>query len=155
MFNKGQPQRLPFLIRKGMIRQQINLEKHNWKIRVYYYVDSFYTDEILKQLAAIGCEGEFMQTAQVNLSRGELDSGLAYSNPKMRKSVMVIARTSSAMEFACSQQHEVGHIKSSIAKAENYPQEGEELQYIGDEIYKAMWPIAKQFLCDCCRHKEE
>lgn len=138
-----------------MIRQQINLEKYNWKIRIYYYVTSYYTNEILEQLAAIGCDGDFMQTAQVNLSRGELDSGLAYSNPAKRKSVMVIARTSSAMEFACSQQHEVGHIKSSIVKADNKPQEGEEIQYIGDEIYKHMWPVAKQFLCDCCRKKKE
>lgn len=138
-----------------MVRQQIFLKEYDWKIRIYYYVTSYYTDEILQQLAAIGCDGDFMQTAQVNLTKGSVDSGLAYSNPSHRKSVMVIAHTSSAMEFACSMQHEVGHIKSSIAKANNYTQEGEAIQYIGDSIYKAMWPVAKQFLCDCCRKKEK
>lgn len=139
-----------------MIRQQISIRHggQEWKIRIYYHVSTYYADEILEQLAAIGCDGDFMQDAQVNLYRGELDSGLAYSNPNHRKSVMVIARTSSAMEFSCSQQHEVGHVKSSIADAFGYPQKGEDIQYIGDAIYKEMWPIARKFLCDCCKGKE-
>lgn len=138
-----------------MVRQQIciNYRGNEWKIRIYYYVSSFYTDEILKQLAAIGCEGDFIQDAQTNLEKGKLDSGLAYTNPKERKSVIVIARTSSAMEFACSMQHEVGHVKSSIASAMGFSQSGEDIQYIGDAIYKEMWPIAEGFLCDCCRKK--
>lgn len=139
-----------------MIRQQISIRYNGteWKIRIYYHVSSYYADEILEQLAAIGCEGDFMQNAQVNLERGTLDSGLAYANPKHRKAVIVIARTSSAMEFSCSQQHEVGHIKSSIASALDLPQKGEDIQYIGDEIYKGMWPVAEKFLCDCCKSKK-
>lgn len=138
-----------------MIRQQIYLEEYDWTVRIYYHVSSYYTDEILLQLAAIGCSGDFMQTAQVNLTRGQLDSGLAYSNPKERKSVVVIACTSSAMEFSCSQQHEVGHLKASIASACGIPHTGEQIQYLGDEIYKKMWPVAVKFLCDCCRHKKK
>lgn len=139
-----------------MIRQQISVRYagQEWKIRIYYYVSSFYADEILQQLAAIGCEGDFLQDAQVNLEQGRLDSGLAYANPMHRKAVIVIARTSSAMEFSCSQQHEVGHVKSSIAEAMGFPQKGEDIQYIGDAIYKEMWPIAETFLCDCCKRKK-
>lgn len=138
-----------------MIRQQIciNYKGHEWKARIYYYVSSYFTDEILRQLEAVGCDGDFMQSAQVNLERGELDSGLAYTNPRERKSVVVIARTSSAMEFACSMQHEVGHVKASIASAMGFSLSGEDIQYIGDAIYKEMWPVAKEFLCDCCRKK--
>lgn len=139
-----------------MIRQQIQVKVRNqvWMVRIYYYVSSYYADEILQQLAAIGCAGDFLQDAEVNLNRGKLDSGLAFANPNERKAVMVIAKTSSAMEFSCSQQHEVGHIKSAIASALDIPQKGEEIQYIGDNIYKEMWPVARTFLCDCCRKKE-
>lgn len=140
-----------------MIRQQIHIktDKCDWKVRIYYIVTDIHADEIMKQLIALGCSGEKLQDAEVSLNKGTLDTGLTYSNTEKKRSVMVIARTSTAMEFACSQQHEVGHLKSHIAEACGIPQKGEEIQYLGDEVYKLMWPIAKELLCDCCRNSED
>ena len=136
-----------------MIRQQIHIktDKVDWKVRIYYVVTEVHAEEIMQQLKALQISGDNMQDAETNLTKGNLDTGLTYSKADERKTIMVIAKTSSAMEFACSQQHEVGHLKSHIAEAYGIPQKGEEIQYIGDEIYRLMWPIAKGLLCDCCR----
>lgn len=136
-----------------MIRQQIHIvtEKVDWKVRIYYIVTDIHSEEIMEQLIALGCSGDNLQDAEVNLTKGRLDSGLTYSNGERHKTIMVIAKTSTPMEFACSQQHEVGHLKSHIAEIYGLSHKGEEIQYLGDEIYRKMWPIAKTLLCECCR----
>lgn len=140
-----------------MIRQQIHIktEKVDWKVRIYYIVTNIHAEEIMQQLVALGCSGDDLQDAQVNLYQGKMDSGLTYSNGSKKKTIMVIAKTSTPMEFACSQQHEVGHLKSHMAETYGMPQKGEEIQYLGDEIYRQMWPIAKTLLCECCRKHQK
>lgn len=144
------------LNRIDMIRQQIHIkiDKCDWKVRIYYVVSKMHANEIMEQLIALGCSGDNLQDAEVNLNQGKLDTGLTYSNAEKKKTIMVIAKTSTPMEFACSQQHEVGHLKSHIAEVYSIPQKGEEIQYLGDEIYRKMWPVAKTLLCECCRKKE-
>lgn len=139
-----------------MIRQQIHIktDKVDWKVRIYYVVTGIHADEIMAQLKGLKISGEKLQEAETNLYQGKIDTGLTYSNGREHKTIMVIAKTSSAMEFSCSQQHEVGHLKSHMAEAYHIPQKGEEIQYLGDEIYRKMWPIAKTLLCDCCRKEE-
>lgn len=139
-----------------MVRQQIHIktEKVDWKARIYYVVTELNSDEIMAQLKGLKISGEKLQKAEISLYQGNIDTGLTYSNGNEHKTIMVIAKTSSAMEFACSQQHEVGHLKSHIAEAYDIPQKGEEIQYLGDKIYREMWPIAKNLLCDCCRKEE-
>lgn len=136
-----------------MIRQQINVryEQCDWKVRIYYVVTQPDADEILRQLIALGCSGDSLQDAQANLSKGLPDTGLTYSSPDKRKSIMVIAKTSTAIEFACSWQHEVGHLKAHIAETCGMSLKGEDIQYLGDEIFRQMWPVAKNLICDCCR----
>lgn len=136
-----------------MLRQQIHIktDKVDWKARIYYVVTGLHAEEIMEQLKGLQISGDKLQEAETNLYQGKIDTGLTYSNSREHKTIMVIAKTSSAMEFACSQQHEAGHLKSHIAEAYDIPQKGEEIQYLGDEIYRQMWPIAKGLLCDCCR----
>lgn len=140
-----------------MIRQQIHIKtgKCDWKVRIYYVVTHLQAEEIMQQLYALGISGDNLQDAEVNLYKGDLNTGLTYSNVGKKRTIMVIAKTETPMEFACSQQHEVGHLKSHIAEAYDIPQKGEEIQYLGDEIYRLMWPIAKTLLCECCRNKQE
>lgn len=140
-----------------MIRQQIHIKtnKCDWKVRIYYVVTHINAEEIMSQLIALGCSGDNLQDAEVNLYKGNLDTGLTYSNADKKKTIMVIAKTSTPMEFACSQQHEVGHLKSHMAETYGIPQKGEDIQYLGDEIYRLMWPVAKTLLCECCRRKQE
>lgn len=136
-----------------MIRQTFALPKYSWRIYAYYVVTRPHADDILDNLAAIGCDGETLERAYRNLTSGKLDTGLTYSNVDTRQTVIVFAKTSSAKEFQQSYQHETGHAKDHIAQTLGIDPHGEELQYIGDDIVDATWKVAKDLLCDCCRKR--
>ena len=137
-----------------MIRQEFTLEKYDWHVRVYYAVTTYYADEIVPLLYDIGCRGEALDDADENLTKSRLNTGLTYSNLYLRETVMVIALTSTAQEFAKSWRHEMGHLADHIAQAYDIDPHGEEIQYIGDEIVGKMWNISRDFLCECCRKKK-
>ncbi len=66
---------------------------------------------------------------------------------------MVIAKTSSPEEFAHSYDHEKGHLAKHIALAYDIDPYGEEFQYMSGDIAKMMFPVARKFMCECCRKK--
>lgn len=138
-----------------MIRQRFALPKYDWSCMVYYAVDTYYTEEILDSMHSIGCDGEMLRTAYESMSAGSLNTGVTYSNFRDRKTVMVIALTSSAKEFEKSWRHECGHLATHICQALDITPYGEEIQYIGDDIVEKTWEYAHPLLCECgcCKHK--
>jgi hypothetical protein len=136
-----------------MIVQDIYLPEFRWHCRVFYSVSTYWVDDILKELRKIGCSSATYRRAEGNLKAGRLNTGLTYSNKRTGESVMVIAKTSSADEFAHSYDHEKGHLAKHIALAYDIDPYGEEFQYMAGDIAKKMFPVAKMFLCDCCRKK--
>lgn len=104
-------------------------------------------------LGEIGCDRESLGRAYENLTSGKLDTGLTYTNHARRESVVVIAKTSTALEFLLSLEHEFGHLACHIAKYYGFDLAGEEVRYICDSLMKRTWPISRGLLCDCCRHK--
>lgn len=136
-----------------MIVQDIYLPHYDWHCRVYYSVSEYWVDDILYDLKRIGCGGKKYKTAKKSLELGNLNTGLTYSNGDIRESVMVIAKTSNAAEFAHTYDHEKGHLAKHIALVFDIDPFGEELQYLSGDIAKKMFPVAKTFMCDCCRKK--
>lgn len=136
-----------------MIIQDIYLREYDWHCKVYYAVTCYWADEILRDLKRIGCSGAKYKRAERNLRSGKLDTGLTYSNREIGESVIVIALTSNAEEFAHSFDHEKGHLAKHIAQTYGIDPFGEELQYLSGDIAKEMFPVARKFLCDCCRRK--
>lgn len=138
-----------------MIRQRFTLPRHRWTVYAYYAVDTYYTDEILDMMQSIGCDGDMLRAAYENMSSGDMNTGVTYSNFGTRETVMVIALTSSAKEFAKSWRHECGHLATHICKAFGIDPYGEEIQYIGDDIIEEMWEHANPLLCECkcCKNK--
>lgn len=136
-----------------MIVQDIYLPEYDWHCKVFYSVTTYWIEDILDELKRIGCSDNKYRKAKKNLRFGELNTGLTYSNARIGESVMVIAKTSSADEFAHSYDHEKGHLAKHIALAYAIDPYGEEFQYMSGDIAKKMFPIAKKFMCECCRKK--
>ena len=136
-----------------MITQDIYLPAYGWHCRVYYAVTGYWADTILEDLRRIGCAGADYRRARKNLYAGHLDTGLTYSNRRIGESVMVIGLTSCAEEFAHSYDHEKGHLLRHISSAFGIDPYGEEQQYLSGDISKEMFPVAKKFMCECCRRK--
>lgn len=138
-----------------MIRQKIILEKYDdWVIYAYYAVSTYYTDEIMEHLYHIGIDEKTARKAYRNLSKGDLDSGLCYSNREAKETVLVVALTSSTAEFFNSITHEVAHCCNHIAEEMGIDHRGEEYAYLVGDLSMEMYPKIKSLLCECCKTKK-
>lgn len=136
-----------------MIKQNIYLRNWDWYATVFYAVDTYYLDDILGELEEIGCSDNKLNDIEVSLATEQYNMGLTYSNLKGRCSVVVIGLTSSPAEFQNTFDHEKGHLAMHICETDNIDPFSEEYQYLTGEIGQAMFPIAKNFLCEHCRIK--
>lgn len=136
-----------------MIVQDFYLPKIRWKVHVYYAVTGYYVDEIMRRLRRIGCGESTLRKAYRQLRTSELDTGLTYSNPETRESVIVIALASSAAEFNNSLQHEQRHLERQIANTLDIDPDSEDAAYLAGDIAKAMFAHARHLMCECCREK--
>ena len=136
-----------------MIVQNIILPRYRWRVRIYYAVTAYWTDDIIRDLISIGCHGSELRRAYRSLISGNLDTGLTYSNRRTHESVMVIGLTSSAAQFQNSLDHEKGHLVKHISLAFGLDPYGEQQQYLSGEIGQRMFPVARRFLCEHCRSK--
>lgn len=136
-----------------MIVQDIHLNNYNWDVRVYYALDTYYMDDILEDLMIIGCEPNELFEVQDLFITNKLNRGFTCTNNRLRTSVVIIGKTTSADEFQNTFDHEKGHLAMHISQALNINVYSEEYQYLTGEIGRSMFKVAKKFMCDCCRKK--
>lgn len=136
-----------------MKRQTIYLKSWDWLVSVFYDCGSEDADEALSALRNIGCRGWQMQSAIRNLKSGGRNNGVTCSNGKLRESVMIIGKTTSAAEFANSYDHEKGHLVKQIVQCEHMNPFGEEAEYLAGAVGGKTFKVAKGFLCDHCRER--
>lgn len=134
-----------------MIVQDFYLQDYDWKIRGYFAVDKYYIDDILGDLWYIGLDGKNAKNAYKNLYANKLNTGLCFSNPEKRMTIIVTALTSEAKEFAHSWVHELTHCACHIAKEDSIDKMSEEFAYLTGNLAMQTFPAVKKLLCDCCR----
>lgn len=137
-----------------MIRQTIHLRDWEWTIYAYYSVGHYYTEEIMEKLVSLGCRGRKLQRAYTNLSSGNLDTGLTYSNMLRRETVMVVGDASSGEEMFNSLLHEMRHVEEHILRASGVEPYGEPVAYLTGELGRQMYLCVGRLLCDCCRQHD-
>lgn len=135
-----------------MIRQKITLPKYdNWEIMAYYATSRYAVDEIMEQLWLIRIDANNAKRAFDNLSSGELDTGLCYSNYSLRKSVLVVALTTSASEFMNSLTHEFAHACVHISTALDIDKQSEDFAYMIGDLCQIAFGKVNELLCEHCR----
>lgn len=138
-----------------MIRQKIVLPDYDgWTIYCYYAVNRYAVEEIMERLHSIHCDSTSARKAYRNLSESKLNTGLCYSNARLRRTVFVTALTTCAAEFINSWYHELKHFESHICDAYGMNPKGEEIAYLSGDVAMEMFPKIKHLICDCCRKNE-
>ena len=137
-----------------MIRQWLYIERYDWRVYIFYAVDSYYIEEIMWLLYCIECPRDFMRQAWENMSANKLNQGLTYSNYRRRETVMVIGLASSPAEYENSIQHELRHLVDNIVEALGL-KPGEPPGYLTGETAMMMHPVTKLLTCECecCKKK--
>lgn len=138
-----------------MIRQrtQIIVRGEPWYITAFYPVTCYHVKEIMAALYAIDCNPSDLFRAYMNLSSGQLNNGITFSNYGLRETVTVFSTAIGPAQYFNTIVHELHHLSVHIAKENGFDLDGEEVCYINGDIAQAMYPVCKQFICDCCFHK--
>lgn len=134
-----------------MIVQNIYLSKYKWHIKVYYAVDSYYTEDILNELLKYNPTVEEYAKVQTLMENYEYNTGFTLTDYDLKQSLVVIGLTTSPSEFQSTFDHEKGHLAMHIAKYYNIDPYGEEYQYLTGNIGKLLFPVARKFLCKHCK----
>lgn len=132
-----------------MLRQRIYIRKYDWLVYVFYDTDSTDADEILSLLRHIGCREKNLSDSGKSLRNGIDNTGLTFSNNRLRESVMVIGRASSLSEFLDTWQHELTHLQRHICRTYGIDPYSEEAAYLAGDIAKRMHPLLSHFMCEC------
>lgn len=103
-----------------MIRDSINI--YNWEIIILYECSCDDIDYIIETLKEINCPNKYIKEALNNLENCDLNTGLTYSNVKLKSSVIVVNKTSSFSQLINTIAHEYFHLichVSNILKIDN------------------------------------
>lgn len=138
-----------------MIYRELYIPKYDWLVHIFYHVTCYWTDEIMKSLERINCPAEMLEESYRNLTACKLNTGLTYSNYRLKESVMVISKTSSSREFLDSLKHELRHLEDHIAAVFDMPLGGEEIAYLSGYIGKKLSKDIQMFICNCDFHKHK
>lgn len=124
-----------------MMHFEVYLDKIDWGIECYVTTDILQINKIMCRLRQLECSDQIMVRAYTILEDQE-NSGFAYSNPKMRKSLMIINMSTSMDEFINTYNHEKNHIEMHICDTLNidpFSEEASDLSgYIAQSFYFAM-----------------
>lgn len=135
-----------------MVHREIYIKKYDWLVHVYYAVTCYWVDEIMNQLEFIHCPESILRKSYRNLKACQLDTGITYSNYRLKETVMVVGLTSSPEEFMNSLDHERKHLEAHIAQAYNISPYGEEIAYLSGDIGQSIFNEVQMFICDCPCH---
>lgn len=94
------------------------LKEHNWAITILYNSDCLDIDRILEYLQSIDCPIYLQEEASNNIIQCKLNTGLTYSNFKLRRSIMLISNTSSTKETINTIVHECYHFIQHLLKTQ-------------------------------------
>ena len=97
-----------------MIKDSFSI--YNWNVKVLYECTCDDIDFIIETLRDINCPKIHLKEAIDNIGSCNLNSGLTYSNIKLRSSVIIISKTSSFAQLINTISHEYFHLINHISK---------------------------------------
>ena len=135
-----------------MIVRDVHIPAYGWYARFYFKIRAYHIGDVVYSLEDIDCPEHILRQAVDHMMRDTLNEGFTYSNRSLRRSVVLVGRTSSGKEFVNSFAHELRHLTDDIASEEGMPTSGEEVAYLAGDIAEALGDVVCKMSCDKCRH---
>lgn len=127
------------------------VEKSHWRCDVYVAIHSYKVDEVIRALDECGAPDAVLTRAKERMERDDVDTGFTFSNPRTRRSVMVIGKTSEGKQFLNSFVHELRHLVDDIAVTDSLEMSGEAVAYLSGDIAMELADFVCSLSCDHCR----
>lgn len=106
-----------------MIVERLILKEYNWAITILLECDCSNTLDIIDHLKSIQCPIQLQKEAYVNLKSCNKNTGLTYSNFKLKRTIIVINKTEDFKELINTVTHECYHFIQHLSKADNIKDE--------------------------------
>ena len=117
--------------------------EYDWKVTVLYETTCNNIDYIIETLEDIQCPKYYINRALDNLEECKLNSGLTYSNSKLKSSVIIITKTSSFAQLINTISHEYFHLICHISQILNIKDE-EELANLNGNLNMRSYKIVEK-----------
>lgn len=127
-----------------MIKQHIVLNDQ-WNIIVYYVVDKYNVNFIIEDLKKLKCSNKNINES-IDILLNEYNTGMTYTNPKYRTTIVCISKYTSNDQFINTIVHESKHVQSHICNYFNIDEESEQAAYLIGYITQQMYKIFKNML---------
>lgn len=105
----------------------------SWKVTILYECTCDDIDYIIETLKQVNCPKIYIKEALTNLETCSFNTGLTYSNIKLKSSIIVINKTSSFAQLINTVSHEFYHLICHISKALKIKDQ-EELAYLNGKL---------------------
>lgn len=123
-----------------MITGRFRLEDFGgWGIRYFILTGREDAGTVLRALSRKGCGSAFLERAGRLLRSGRMDTGLTYTNPDRRWSVIVVSRTTDVWEFFNTLAHEIDHVEKHVSAELGFSPYSEDASYLAGEIVRGMF----------------
>lgn len=136
-----------------MITHVFHIHQHDWLVKAYINSDDSDADLILGELWSVGADMDTMRLAFRNLRGGQKNTGLTYTSPWHRVTILVVSESTSAEEFFNSLVHEISHAKTHICEYLGIDLLSEEASYFSGGLARDLFPHVRHLLCESCRDK--
>lgn len=121
-----------------------------WRCSFWFSLDGYDANAILLQLKKCQAPKPVLERVARNMMIDAQDTGFTYSNPDLRRSVVVIGSSSSGAEFLNTFIHEVQHLTEDISRGLGLSM-GEGTAYLSGDIAFGLADIVCRLACDDCR----
>lgn len=117
-----------------MTNRTVLIEPLGWRVRFLTDFTCLHIDEAVDALIKAGCRDDKLQAAFRNLVECTPDTGLAYSNPARRETVLVAYRATSLGQLLNTLSHETAHVRDHIAAAIGADPTSEKMCYLQGDL---------------------
>lgn len=131
-----------------MLRRTLRIGR--WLVYFLFVVDAYDKEMILSFLDTFGATDSVMKRADRIMDDGFLNRGFTFSNPDLRRALVVIGPTSSGAEFINSFSHEMRHLADAIAKSIGYDLDAEEPAYMTGDTVRDLAEVVCELGCPHC-----
>lgn len=132
-----------------MIRKVLKIGR--WVTDFIFAEDGYDEEAVLGILYDIDASIPVMRRFNKIMESGDYDRGFTFTNPALRRAIVVIGPTSSSEEFLNTFTHEVRHLANAIAKSIGYSLDEEGPSYLTGDLVMSLARVVCHLGCDHCR----
>ena len=122
-----------------------------WVVDFLFAKLDYDAEGVLACMYEINASPEILKKADKIMEEDKLNCGFTFSNPKMKRAVVVIGPTSSGDEFIDTLTHEIHHLAVAIADSIGVDLESETPAYLAGDAAFALAKTICEFGCPHCR----